>query len=295
MKYPPPSNLVPTSWGNGGTEAGGIESFLFWSFLAWFFHDGGCPIASWNGVDTSGKSEIFYYWNQNLSIKLLPQKTNYCKFSSWLSCYEFLFVFFHTIRGVLLKKCTKNMFTARIRRMGKVMFSVCSHLGGRGVRVKGQSSRGGQVKGQSSQRGVRSKVNPAGGGSGQRSIQPGGERVSILRPLAGGMPLAFTQEDFLVPKCFLNFPKSQYCRKLNCIVTNVDYSPRPKESPIGQLNSRLVLEKRKTYECYVLSVRWFEPDLWATKVKSKFLSQLITTAWWVTRRCARLYPWLGGD
>ena len=43
---------------------------------------------------------------------------------------------------------------------------------------------------------------PAGGG------QPGGVRssrggvsqggVSILRPLAGGMPLAFTQEDFLV-------------------------------------------------------------------------------------------------
>ena len=81
--------------------------------------------------------------------------------------------------------------------------------------------------------GVRSKVNPAGGGggSGQRSIQPGGGQVqpagggsgpagrgwgggsvpgrggvrscqrggvSILRPLAGGMPLAFTQEDFLV-------------------------------------------------------------------------------------------------
>ena len=74
--------------------------------------------------------------------------------------------------------------------------------GGGGVgQVKGQSSWGGgqvnpaggvQVKGQSSQ-----------GGSGQRSIQPGGVTssrggVSILRPLAGGMPLAFTQEDFLV-------------------------------------------------------------------------------------------------
>ena len=34
---------------------------------------------------------------------------------------------------------------------------------------------------------------PAGGGV--RSSQGG---VSILRPLAGGMPLAFTQEDFLV-------------------------------------------------------------------------------------------------
>ena len=67
---------------------------------------------------------------------------------------------------------------------------------GGGVRVKGQSSWGG----------VRSKVNPAGGSGparggqvqlgGVRSSQQGG--VSILRPLAGGMPLAFTQEDFLV-------------------------------------------------------------------------------------------------
>ena len=45
---------------------------------------------------------------------------------------------------------------------------------------------GGQVKGQSSQ-----------GGGGQVQSAGGGE-VSILCPLAGGMPLAFTQEDFLV-------------------------------------------------------------------------------------------------
>ena len=44
----------------------------------------------------------------------------------------------------------------------------------------------------------------AGGGS----VQPGGGGqsagggVSILRPLASGMPLAFTQEDFLVINYF---------------------------------------------------------------------------------------------
>ena len=37
---------------------------------------------------------------------------------------------------------------------------------------------------------------PARGGSGPA----GGGGVSILRPLAGGMPLAFTQEDFLVQR-----------------------------------------------------------------------------------------------
>ena len=112
------------------------------------------------------------------------------------------------------------------------MFSVCSHLGGgspagggRSVQPAGggQSSRGGGVSGQSSRGG---QVSPAGGGGGVRSLQPGGgsvqpaggvgvsqrggvspagwggsaggRGVSILRPLAGGMPLAFTQEDFLV-------------------------------------------------------------------------------------------------
>ena len=40
-------------------------------------------------------------------------------------------------------------------------------------------------------------VSPAGGGGVPQSSQ-GGSRWGILRPLAGGMPLAFTQEDFLV-------------------------------------------------------------------------------------------------
>ena len=74
------------------------------------------------------------------------------------------------------------------------------------VRSIHQSSRGGgggcQVKGQSSR----------GGGGGVRSSQRGaGGGVSILRPLAGGMPLAFTQEDFLVT-FILGF--SQIQRKL---------------------------------------------------------------------------------
>ena len=37
-------------------------------------------------------------------------------------------------------------------------------------------------------------LSTSGGGGGQ--VSPAG--VSILRPLASGMPLAFTQEDFLV-------------------------------------------------------------------------------------------------
>ena len=112
------------------------------------------------------------------------------------------------------------------------VFSVCPHLGGGGgVRSSWgvvRSSRGGsgpaggcQVQlvggGQVQPGGVRSsqggQVQPGGvrssqggsgparGGSGSargggvRSSQQGG--VSILCPLAGGMPLAFTQEDFL--------------------------------------------------------------------------------------------------
>ena len=57
------------------------------------------------------------------------------------------------------------------------------------------------------------QVQPGGGGSGPAGggqVQPGGGQVqlaggvsqwggvSILRPLAGGMPLAFTQEVFLI-------------------------------------------------------------------------------------------------
>ena len=51
------------------------------------------------------------------------------------------------------------------------------------------------------------QVQLVGGWSGQSAdgrggqVQPGGG-VSILRPLAGGMPLAFTQEDFLVLSSF---------------------------------------------------------------------------------------------
>ena len=105
--------------------------------------------------------------------------------------------------------------------MGKVLFSVCSHLGGGGgpgqmsiqpgwvwggARSKVNPARGNQVKGQCSQGGS----GPASGGGGQ--VQPaGGDGVSILHPLAGGMPLAFTQEDFLVltmrfPSCILRLP-----------------------------------------------------------------------------------------
>ena len=135
--------------------------------------------------------------------------------------------------------------------MGKVMFSLCPHWGGGGVRSKVNPAGGGGVSGQRSiqpggggcvrskvnpaggdqgqsnwggvrskvnsaggvrskvnpaRGGVRSKVNPARGGSGPagwggvRSSQGG---VSILCPLVGGMPLAFTQEDFLVGKMFL--------------------------------------------------------------------------------------------
>ena len=50
--------------------------------------------------------------------------------------------------------------------------------------------------GQSSQQGGGGQSSQWGGG-GQSA---GGGGVSILRPLAGGMPLAFTQEDFLVHK-----------------------------------------------------------------------------------------------
>ena len=100
----------------------------------------------------------------------------------------------------------KNCFvTARIRRMEKVMFSVCPHLGGvsgqrsiqlGGCQVKGQSSRGGsgqrsiqlggQVKGQSSQ-GVRSKVNPARGDQ----VQPAGGGGQV-QPVGGGQHLALS-------------------------------------------------------------------------------------------------------
>ena len=104
------------------------------------------------------------------------------------------------------------------------MFSVCSHLGGEGVQVSQLTGGGGQVQpagggvrsswpggGQVQPGGVRSsrgggQVQPPGGGGGG-SVSRGG-RVSILRPLAGGMPLAFTQEDFLVK---LKVTAIQFC------------------------------------------------------------------------------------
>ena len=57
-----------------------------------------------------------------------------------------------------------SLITAHIRRMGKVMFSVCPHLGGGGQGQRSIQPGGCQVKGQSSR-----------GESGQRSIQPGGQ------------------------------------------------------------------------------------------------------------------------
>ena len=86
--------------------------------------------------------------------------------------------------------------------MGKVMFSVCPHLGGGG---SGQSPAGGggQVSPAGGGGGGVRSVQPGGGGVGG-SVQPvGGGGVSILRPLAGGMSLAFTQEDFLIFQIYL--------------------------------------------------------------------------------------------
>ena len=105
-----------------------------------------------------------------------------------------------------------QIFTARIRRMGEgnVLSLFTSGGGGQSSRG-GQSTRGGGP--QSSQQG--GSVQPAGGGQSSRrgggqSSQWGGVRpagggqvgggVSQDRTYytAGGMPLAFTQEDFLV-------------------------------------------------------------------------------------------------
>ena len=102
------------------------------------------------------------------------------------------------------------------------MFSLCPHLGGirsnrgggqvsqltgggvrsswwgwvRSVSRRGGSGWGGVVRGSQVQ--LVGGSGPAGEGGGQSA----GRGVSILRPLAGGMPLAFTQEDFLVLSLF---------------------------------------------------------------------------------------------
>ena len=61
------------------------------------------------------------------------------------------------------------------------------------------SSTPGGGGGQVSPAGGGGQVSPAGGGSVQPGgVSPAGGGVSIFRPLAGSMPLAFTQEDFLV-------------------------------------------------------------------------------------------------
>ena len=67
--------------------------------------------------------------------------------------------------------------------------------GGSGPAAGGESgpAGGGQVQ---LPGGVRSSCRRGGSG-------PAGGGVSILCPLAGGMPLAFTQEDFLVSVFFL--------------------------------------------------------------------------------------------
>ena len=93
-----------------------------------------------------------------------------------------------------------------VRREGNSFtLFVCPHLGGR----SGPADGGGQVQptgggGQVQPKGG-GQVQPTGGGGvrssrlgGGGQVQPAGGGVSILRPLAGGMPLAFTQEDFLV-------------------------------------------------------------------------------------------------
>ena len=59
----------------------------------------------------------------------------------------------------------------------------------------GPAAGGGQIQ----RRGVRSSWGGQSSLRGGGSVQPvGGGGVSILRPLAGGMPLAFMHEDFLV-------------------------------------------------------------------------------------------------
>ena len=92
-----------------------------------------------------------------------------------------------------------------VRREGNSFtLFVCPHLGGGGG--SGPAGRsGGGVSGparggvRSSRWGVRSSW---GGGqvqlAGWGQVQLAGGGVSILGPLVGGMPLAFTQEDFLV-------------------------------------------------------------------------------------------------
>ena len=79
-----------------------------------------------------------------------------------------------------------SFITARIRRMGKVMFSVCSHLGG-----GGGGGGGGSGSKVNPARGVRSKVNPATGGC---QVQPGGGAIRSNQWGGGG-------SQHLAPSC----------------------------------------------------------------------------------------------
>ena len=95
------------------------------------------------------------------------------------------------------------LFTACVRNTTEgysFTLLVCSRGGGGGFR---SVQPGGGVRSNCRGGGFRSSCWGGGG-----SVQPAGE-VSILRPLAGGMPLAFTQEDFLVWLCFLSARRSK--------------------------------------------------------------------------------------
>ena len=110
-----------------------------------------------------------------------------------------------------------QIITARIRRMGKVMFSVCPHLGGGGVSISHNALQhfpechgaatggGGTLVGGYPGRGVPWRGGTLVGGTQVRSPP---RQVSQGGTLVGGYPgqvppppqpgLAFTQEDFLV-------------------------------------------------------------------------------------------------
>ena len=95
-----------------------------------------------------------------------------------------------------------------VHRGGQSSGSKVNPAGGglSGSKVKGQSSLGGLGQRLIQPGGVRSSW-PWGGGSGpvrggSGPVSRGG--ISILCPLAGSMPLAFMQEDFLV-NIFLAF------------------------------------------------------------------------------------------
>ena len=112
-----------------------------------------------------------------------------CPLVSLFMVFFFLAMFLmFTAAGMGLPVMFRSVFLPPayvVRREGNSFtLFVCPHLGG-GDQVSqggsGQSPAGGGLS-------------PADRGGGQSA----GGGVSILRPLAGGMPLAFTQEDFLV-------------------------------------------------------------------------------------------------